>query len=146
MAVSVAAIIFAAAMGEAFYHQLVNVGIRTTTGHLQVFAKGWDFDIIMPMSGNIPMISRSAPIEKMITQAPSYQAHGKEILYQMLLYDRTDSNYFAIIVGVEPDKVDQTLSGLKLVKGTRISEDVVQGILISANMERFFKPSLNDMM
>jgi putative ABC transport system permease protein len=146
MAVSVAAIIFAAAMGEAFYHQLVNVGIRTTTGHLQVFAKGWDFDIIMPMSGNIPKISNSAAVEKLITQAPFYKAHGKEILYQILLYDRTDSNYFAIIVGVEPDKVDATLSGLKLVKGTRISEDVVEGVLISANMERFFKPSLNDMM
>jgi transposase len=64
MAVSVAAIIFAAAMGEAFYNQLVNVGIRTTTGHLQVFAKGRDFDIIMPMSGNIPKISNSGPVEK----------------------------------------------------------------------------------
>ena len=60
MALSVAAIIFAAAMGEAFYHQLVDVGIKTTTGHIQVFPKGWDFDIISPMSGDIPKLSNSS--------------------------------------------------------------------------------------
>ncbi len=146
MAVSVAAIIFAAAMGEAFYHQLVNVGIRTTTGHIQVFSKGWDFDIIMPMSGNIPKISNSASVETLIIQAPFYKAHGKEILYQILLYDSADNNYFAIIIGVESDKVDETLSGLKLIRGNNISEDIVEGVLISANMERFFNPSINDMM
>ena len=146
MVVSVAAIIFAAAMGEAFYHQLVNVGIRTTTGHLQVFAKGWDFDIIMPMSGDIPKISNSVPVEELIAQSPFYLCHSKEILYQMLLYDSSDSNYFAIIAGVEPGKIDETLSGLKLIKGNDISEGIVDGILISSNMERFFKPTLNDMM
>ncbi len=140
------AIIFAAAMGEAFYHQLVNVGIKTTTGHLQVFAKGWDFDIIMPMSGNIPKISESKNIEAAIEQAPFYKVHAKEILYQILLYDKSDSNYFAILVGVEADKIDATLSGLKLIKGTKMAEDVVQGVLISTNMERFFKPEFNDMM
>lgn len=146
MTASVVAIIFAAAMGEAFYHQLVNVGIKTTTGHLQVFAKGWDFDIIMPMSGNIPKISESKTIEATIEQAPFYKAHGKEILYQILLYDKSDSNYFAIIVGVEADKMDATLSGLKLIKGTKIAEDLVKGVLISPNMERFFKPQFNAMM
>ena len=73
----------AAAMGEAFYHQLVNVGISTTTGHIQVFSKGWDFDIIMPMSGNIPKISNSASIETLIK--------GNKISENLVNYGDADS-------------------------------------------------------
>ncbi len=146
MAVSVAAIIFAAAMGEAFYHQLVNVGIKTTTGHLQVFPIGWDFDVIHPMSGDIPKLSDSAKIEAIISEAPFFKALGREILYQTMLYDKTDRHYYGTIVGVEPDRMKKTIPGLRLIKGEEIRRGVSDGVLISANMERYFRPALKDMM
>ncbi|MHA2281728.1 MAG: ABC transporter permease [Promethearchaeota archaeon] len=146
MAFSVAVIIFAVAMGEAFYHQLVNVGIKTTTGHVQVFPLGWDFDIIRPMSGDIPKLSNSSKIEKIISKAPFYKAHGREILYQILLYDHTDDYYYAVISGVEPEKVTKTHPGLKLLKGKQISLGVADGVLISKDMENYFNPTLDNMM
>jgi putative ABC transport system permease protein len=146
MTLSVAAIIFAAAMGEAFYHQLVNVGIKTTTGHIQVFPKGWDFDIISPMSGDIPKLTNSSEVQKIISMAPFFKTEGREILYQTMIYDRTDSHFFGTIVGVEPERVRDTLSGIKLLKGAGISNAISNGILISPEMERYFKPALNDMM
>ena len=146
MALSVAAIIFSAAMGEAFYHQLVNVGIKTTTGHIQVFPKGWDFDIISPMSGDIPKLNNSSEVRKIISMAPFFKTEGREILYQTMIYDRTDSHFFGTIVGVEPDRVKDTLPGIKLLKGAGISKGISDGILISPEMERYFKPALNDMM
>lgn len=146
MVISVAAIIFAAAMGEAFYHQLVNVGIKTTTGHIQVFPRGWDFDITSPMSGDIPKLSNSSKIEKIIAEAPHFKAQGREILYQVLLYDRSDAFYYAVIVGVEAQKIRKTLPGLKLLKGAAISKNIPDGVFISHNMARYFNPSANDMM
>jgi putative ABC transport system permease protein len=146
MVISVAAIIFAAAMGEAFYHQLVNVGIKTTTGHIQVFPKGWDFDITSPMSGDIPKLGNSSKIEKIIAETPHFKAQGREILYQVLLYDSGDDFYYAVIVGVEPQKINKTLPGLKLLKGAAISTNIADGVFISHNMARYFDPSPNDMM
>ena len=146
MALSVAAIIFAAAMGEAFYHQLVDVGIKTTTGHIQVFPKGWDFDIISPMSGDIPKLSNSSKVQKIISKAPFFKTEGREILYQTMIYDRTDRHNFGTIVGVEPNRVRDTLPGIKLLKGAGIAAGISQGILISPKMERYLKPALKDMM
>jgi putative ABC transport system permease protein len=146
MFISVAAIIFAAAMGEAFYHQLLNVAIKTTTGHIQVFPRGWDFDITSPMSGDIPKLSNSSQIEKIIAETPHFKAQGREILYQVLLYDSSDDFYYAVIVGVEPQKVKKTLPGLKLLKGAAISKSIADGVFISHNMARYFDPSPNDMM
>lgn len=146
MIFSVAAIIFAAAMGEAFYHQLVDVGIKTTTGHLQVFPQGWDFDIISPMSGDIPKIRNSSMIEEIVSEAPFFKAQAREILYQALIYDETDNYFLAAIVGVEPERVVQTLPGLELLKGRGFSADFGDGMLLSTHMEQFFKPRLNDMM
>lgn len=146
MVISVAVVIFAAALGEAFYHQLVNVGIKTTTGHIQVFPRGWDFDITSPMSGKIPKLSNSSAIEKIISKSPHFKAHGREILYQVLLYDQTDNFYYTVVVGVEPEKIPETLGGLNLLKGTMISKGTTDGVMISLNMANYFNPSLNDMM
>ncbi len=139
MVFSVTAIIFAAAMGEAFYRQLVDVGIRTTTGHLQVLPKDGDFDILNPMAGNIPKITDANSVESIISQAPFYKAHGKEIMYQMLLYDKTDVFFQGTIIGVEPDKFKATLSGTKLIEGEDIVEGVRDGILISNRMKWYFE-------
>lgn len=146
MALSVAAIIFASAMGEAFYNQLVNVGIKTTTGHIQVFPQGWDFDIISPMTGDIPKLNETSKIERIISSAPYFKAQGREIIYQTIIYDKTDRHYFGTIVGVEPEKVDETLPGLRLIEGMGVSSGIGNGLLLSPDMARYFKPTLNDMM
>ncbi len=146
MSLSVAAIIFAAAMGEAFYHQLVNVGIQTTTGHIQVFPKGWDFDIISPMSGDIPKLRNSSKVQKIILKAPFFKAAGKEIIYQVMIYDTTDRHYFGTIIGVDPESAKNTLSGIKSLKGDGLSKGISNGILISPDMDRYFNPALKDMM
>jgi putative ABC transport system permease protein len=149
MAFSVAAIIFAAAMGEAFYNQLVNVGIKTATGHVQVYPRGWDMDIISPMSGDIPKLDDSATIERIVSRAPHYEAHGREILYQVLLYDHTDNYYAASVVGIEAQTMAATLPGLKLLvgdDGSSMATKLEDGILISAHMRQHFRPQLQDMM
>lgn len=139
MGASVMAIIFASGLGEAFYHQLVNVGIRTTTGHLQIYPKGWDFDIMNPMSGNIPKLKYTKGLENIILNTPFIKSFGKEIIYQVLLYDSSDDYYYASIVGAEPEKIKQTIPGLKLIKGTDLAEGLRKGILISVDMANYFK-------
>lgn len=146
MAVSVGAIILASAMGEAFYHQLVNVGIKTTTGHLQVFPTGWDFDIISPQSGDIPKLTNTRELEKIISQSPFFKAMGREILYQTMFYDEKDRYFYGTIIGVEPDKAKETLEGIKIMKGATLSEGTREGMLISPVMWLSFRPEPGEMM
>ena len=148
MVTAVIVIIFAAALGEAFYHQLLDVGIKTTTGHIQVYPKGWDFDILSPMSGDIPRLQNNRRLKEIISNAPFFKAQGREIIYQILLYDKTDNYYYAALAGVEPENVSKTLPGLKLLKGTNISEGIEKGILISQDMADYFNTPflVNDKM
>jgi putative ABC transport system permease protein len=143
---SVLTIIFAAALGEAFYHQLVAVGIETTTGHLQVFRKGWDFDIISPMTGDIPRITNSEKLERLIQGTPFLETYGREILYQTMLFDKTDNYVTSTIVGIEPHKANQTLPGLKYIEGSAFSTENPSGIVISPNLYLHFRPFAGEPM
>ena len=146
MVFSTISLIVAASMGEAFYRQLVNVGIKTATGHLQIIPEESDFDMMNPMAGDIPVISESNIVEEIITKVPYYKAHSREILYQMLLYDKHDNFFQGTIIGLEPEKAIKTLPGLKVAEGSTLEKSLNEGILISPIMKTYFDMKEKDEM
>lgn len=138
MTCSVAILFLGASLGESLYHQLVNVGISTTTGHIMVTPKGWEQDLIQPIGGQIPTIPEIERVEQIIRQVPHYQSHGREIVYQLLLFDKTDTFFQGAVMGVEANKIKEILYGVRLTEGDDIEQGVRDGVLISPVAREFF--------
>jgi len=149
MCFSVISILFAVALGEAFYNQLVNVAISTTTGHVQIFARGWDFDIISPMTGAVPKIKNPENVERIVARAPFFKSMGREIFYQGMLYDKNDRYLYLTVIGVEAEAVKDTLFGIRQLDSSfpKIEAAIAHnGILLSKPMFRYFCPTKDEEM
>ncbi len=136
---SVVVLFFAASMGEAFYRQLVNVGINTVTGHICIIPQKADFDLVHPQGGSIPWLERSGELEDLVARDPHLKFFDREIIYQLILAEQGDTFFPGALIGVEAEKAPAAFSGAKLMMGQNLVNSLQKGVLLSPNAKEYFR-------